>query len=404
VPTRSHHRGCRFPPIDSPFPHLKIAGAAVAAAILALGVAACGDDSDTESESWRIGLEAPLSGDLQTLGEGMLRGAELAADQINAGGGLEGRDIEIVPIDDGGDPEIGVPAVEEAIDEGLDGVVGPYNSGVGIETLPLYEDAGLVPIRLTSDNDTAGFGFTLQPMSSQIAPTTTEALTDWIGASTVAIAFDPTQNYTDEVARAVRGQLESDGVEVTAFEQVKPGAEDYSEVVDRLAAGNPDAIYAAVYYPEGSLIAKSTSTDESDPVCLLDYASYDTGYVESAGNADARNCHVVGVPAPSDFEDADTYVSAYEDQFGEAPGTWSPYTYDSLNVLAEGVEQADGFEADALTAALDEVRNQQGWTGSITLESGSGNREPATVTVDEVDADGVFSVDPDWAETVGAPY
>jgi branched-chain amino acid transport system substrate-binding protein len=205
VPTRSHHRGCRFPPIDSPFPHLKIAGAAVAAAILALGVAACGDDSDTESESWRIGLEAPLSGDLQTLGEGMLRGAELAADQINAGGGLEGRDIEIVPIDDGGDPEIGVPAVEEAIDEGLDGVVGPYNSGVGIETLPLYEDAGLVPIRLTSDNDTAGFGFTLQPMSSQIAPTTTEALTDWIGASTVAIAFDPTQNYTDEVARAVRG-------------------------------------------------------------------------------------------------------------------------------------------------------------------------------------------------------
>ena len=250
-------------PIDSHSPHLKIAAAAFAAAMVTLGVTACGgsdDSSETGSDSWRIGLEAPLSGDLQTLGEGMLNGAELAADQINADGGLEGKDIQIVPIDDGGDPKIGVPAAEKAIDEGLDGVVGPYNSGVGIETLPLYEDAGLVPIRLTSDDDTAGFGFTLQPMSSQIAPMTSEALTDWIGASTVAIAYDPTQNYTDEVARAVKTQLESDGVEVTAFEQIQPGGENYSGVVKKLAAGKPDAIYAAVYFPEGALIAKATST------------------------------------------------------------------------------------------------------------------------------------------------
>jgi branched-chain amino acid transport system substrate-binding protein len=290
-----------LPPIDSYSPHLRIAAAAFAAAMFTLGVSACGgsdDSSETDSDSWRIGLEAPLSGDLQTLGEGMLNGAELAADQINADGGLKGKDIQIVPIDDGGDPSIGVPAAEKAIDGGLDGVVGPYNSSAGIETLPIYEDAGLVPIRLTSDNDTAGFGFTLQPMSSQIAPTTSGALTDWIGASTVAIAYDPTQNYTDEVAHAVKAQLESEGVEVTAFEHIQPGGENYSQVVKKLAAGKPDAIYAAVYYPEGALIAKATSTEESDPVCLLDYASYDTGYVESAGNPDAGNCYVVGVPAP----------------------------------------------------------------------------------------------------------
>src|SRR6476660_9418810 len=94
-------------PIDPHSPPLKIAAAAVAAAMFTLGVTACGgsdDPSDTGSDSWRIGLEAPLSGDLQTLGEGMLNGAKLAADQINADGGLEGKDIQIVPIDDGGDP------------------------------------------------------------------------------------------------------------------------------------------------------------------------------------------------------------------------------------------------------------------------------------------------------------
>ena len=98
--------------------HLKLAAAALATVALTVTVAACGDDDSSEgdAEKWRIGLEAPLSGDLQTLGEGMLNGAELAADQINDDGGLEGREIEIVPIDDGGDAEIGVPAAEEAID------------------------------------------------------------------------------------------------------------------------------------------------------------------------------------------------------------------------------------------------------------------------------------------------
>jgi branched-chain amino acid transport system substrate-binding protein len=384
--------------------HLKLS-AALAAAVLTLGIAACGgsddDSSGGDSDKLRIGLEAPLSGDLQTLGEGMLNGAELAADQINADGGLLGKDVEIVPIDDGGDAEIGVPAVQTAIEEGLDGVVGPYNSGVGIETLPLYEKAGLVPIRLTSDTDTEGFGFTLQPMGSQIAPVTAEALTDYIGASKVAMAFDKTEEYTTGIAGEVRTALEGRGATVTAFEPLQPGQKDYSGVVNKLAAGKPDAIYAAVYSPEGAVIAKAITP--SSPTCLLDYGAYDDGYLEEAGEA-ASNCSVVGVPAPSDFAGSETFVSDYEDQFGEAPGTWSPYTYDSLNVLAQAVEQAGGFDAKALTAALDKVKGSEGWTGSITLEPGTGNREPATVTVDEVNDQGAFTVDPAWAKAVGAPY
>jgi branched-chain amino acid transport system substrate-binding protein len=380
--------------------------AALAAAVLTFGIAACGDSDDDssgdDSGTLRIGLEAPLSGDLQALGEGMLNGAELAADQLNADGGLLGKQVEIVPIDDGGDAEIGVPAVQDAIEEGLDGVIGPYNSGVGVETLPLYRDAGLVPIRLTSDNDTEGFGFTLQPMASQIVPVTAEALTDFIGASTVAIAYDKTEEYTTGIAREVRNQLDSRGVEVTAFQQLQPGQEDYSDVVNMLAAGNPDAIYAAVYFPEGARIAEAISPGSS-PACLLDYGAYDTGYVDDAGEA-APNCDVVGVPAPGDFAGSEPFVSEYEDEFDEAPGTWSPYTYDSLNVLAQAVEQAGGFDAKELTAALNEVRGFEGWTGSTTLEPGTGNREPATVTVDEVDDEGEFSVDPAWAKAVGAPY
>lgn len=67
-----------------------------------------------------------------------------AADEANADGGVLGKQIEIVPIDDAADPATGVTAATRAIAAGLNGVVGPYNSAVGAKTLPLYLKAGVV--------------------------------------------------------------------------------------------------------------------------------------------------------------------------------------------------------------------------------------------------------------------
>lgn len=366
----------------------------------------CGGSSPDESgsDTFRVGLEAPLSGELSVLGKGMLDGAKLAATQLNDGDGILGKQVEIVPIDDGGDPATGVKAAKSAIAAGLDGVVGPYNSGVGVETLPLYIKAGLVPIRLTSDASTNGLGFTLQPMTYQIAPVASQALTDWLGAESVAIAYDPTQNYTVSVSKALKGSLEEAGVTVTAYEKVQPGKKSYTDVVDKLAAGKPDVIYAAVYFPEGGLIAKEMDEGNVASKCVADYGSYDTGFIETAGVAAAQACPVVGVPAPEDFAGAAARVAEYRDEFGQAPGTWSPYTYDSLNFLADGVEQAGGTDVKKLTAALDGVKGWDGWTGSVTIAPGSGNREPATVVLVDTDAKGQFHVDQDWAQAVDAPY
>lgn len=387
-------------------PHPIRLATALALTATSLLTAGCGgSDSDSdEPKSFRVGVEAPLSGEQAVLGEGMLKGAELAAAQLNEGDGILGRQVEIVPIDDAADPETGKEAANEAIVDGLDGVVGPYNSAVGVETLPLYIGAGLVPIRLTSDEETDGLGFTLQPMTYQIAPVASRALTDWLGAKKVAIAYDPTQNYTVSVSEALKESLEEADVEVSAYEQVQPGEKSYADVVEKLAADKPDVIYAAVYFPEGGLIAKEIKERRIEAQCIADYASYDTGFVETAGIAAARACPVVGVPAPDDFSGASARVSEYEEMFDEAPGTWSPYTYDSLNFLADGIEEADDTAFTALTDVLDEVDGERGWTGSIAIDPETGNRRPATVVIVGTDAKGDLHVDEDWAKAVGAPY
>jgi branched-chain amino acid transport system substrate-binding protein len=379
--------------------------AAILFASLALIAAGCGSSSDDSgSDAFRVGLEAPLSGEQSVLGKGMLKGAELAAEQLNAGDGILGRQVEVVPIDDAADPATGVKAAKAAISAGLDGIVGPYNSGVGIETLPLYIKAGLVPVRLTSDVSTNGLGFTLQPMSYQIAPVASQALTGWLHAKTVAIAYDPSQNYTVSVSKALKGSLEKAGVTVTAYEKVQPGKKSYTGVVEKLAADKPDVIYAAVYFPEGGLIAKEMQEGGVESQCIADYASYDTGFVETAGVAAAKACPVVGVPAPQDFAAAAAKVGEYEDEFDQGPGTWSPYTYDSLNFLADGVKKAGGTATKKLTSTIDGVKGWKGWTGSVTIDPSNGNRRPATVVIVDTDANGQLHVDEDWAEAVGAPY
>jgi ABC-type branched-subunit amino acid transport system substrate-binding protein len=380
--------------------------AALVLAALTLAAAGCGSSNSDHAGSgeFRVGLEAPLSGEQSVLGEGMLKGAQLAAAKLNEGDGILGKQVKVVPIDDAADPATGVKAAKAAIAAGLDGIVGPYNSGVGIETLPLYLKAGLTPIRLTSDASTNGLGFTLQPMTYQIAPVASQALTGWLGAKTVAIAYDPTQNYTVSVSRALKGSLEKAGVTVTAYEKVQPGKKDYTAVVDKLAATKPDVIYAAVYFPEGGLIAKEMQQGGVKAQCVADYASYDTGFVETAGVAAARACPVVGVPAPGDFAGAAAKVGAYSAMFGTEPGTWSPYTYDSLNFLADGVEKAGATSPKQLTAALDAVKNWQGWTGSVTIDPKNGNRRPATVVIVDTDGKGQLRVDSAWAKAVGAPY
>lgn len=373
--------------------------ALVALLTAGLTLGACSSTSSSSEDVWRVGLQAPLSGSQSALGQGMLQGAQLAAADVNAAGGVLGRQIEIIAIDDAGDPETGVSAANAAIEQGLNGVVGPYNSSVGLQTLPLYMTAGLVPIRLTSDNATEGMGITLQPMTSQIAPVTTDALTKFFGAETVAILFDPTQEYTKTAAATVKTQLEAANVTVTSYAEVQPGKDQatYTSAVTAANADTPDAIYAAVYYPEGAKIAQAVTdlgTGQNALPCLLDYSSYDTGYVQDAGATAAQACNVVGVPAPSDFANSDPYVAAYTAEFNSSPGTWSPYTYDSVRILVDTVASVGTWDTAALTSGLTSISNWNGWTGLVSIEAATGNRVPATVVVTQVNDAGALQVDP----------
>lgn len=384
---------------------IRLCVTATAVAALMLVVGACSSSSSSKTSSVvRIGLEAPLTGDQKDVGAGMLDGAKLAAAELNAAGGISGKQVEIVAIDDAADPSVGVTAAKAAIAKGLDAVVGPYNSGVGAKTLPLYIDAGLVPLRLTSADSTQGLGFTLQPMTSQIAPVATAAITKWAKATSVALIHDDTQTYTKDADTAMKSSLAAAGVTVTTDVAITPGATDYSAAVRTALASSPQLVYVITYYPEAGVIAKAMLAAGSSAKCLADFGAYDNGYVTAAGVAAAQACPVVGVPAPADFPQGAAHVSAYTAKFGGAPGTWAPYTYDSVMLLANAAKTAGSFTRAALTTALRATSGWSGWTGSVAFDPATGNRKPAPVVVVATRPDGTLHIDQSWVTATGFQF
>src|SRR6476661_2275569 len=164
-----------------------------------------------------------MSGPEASTGLDMLHGAQLAAAQLNSGGGVLGRRVVLVPGDDRADPTTGATVARRLVRGGVSAVIGPFNSSVGLQALPIYRAAGLPILRLTSASATEGFGVTTQPMVTQIAPIEQAELTRVLHARSVAIVYDPS-TYTAAISSQLAGSLQHAGVKVPVDAVLDPGA------------------------------------------------------------------------------------------------------------------------------------------------------------------------------------
>ncbi len=360
---------------------------ALGAAVLAPMPASAGDAGTIV-----IALEAPLTGSQSANGQDMLRGAQLAAIEINARGGVLGRTVKIVGIDDKADPALGPQAVQEAKAAGAVAVIGPYNSSVGLANLSLYEQAKIVPLRMTSDNRTEGFGGTVQPMNSQISPVEVDYISG-LGVDSVAMLVDPSA-YTKNIASKTAKGLTKAGVKVTQI-IIPAGASDYSDQVDEALSTGPDMVYSATYYPEGVLIAEELAKADTSATCFMNLANVDAAFVEEAGIATSRTCTFSGVPAAAQLPYAGRYVAAYKAEFGVQPDVWGAFTYDSAWVLFRAMSAAGSTKYSPVLDQVLHTRGLNGATGTIDIRSKSGNRKDAPMYILEVNRKGEFVI-VDW--------
>src|SRR5262245_26812402 len=231
------------------------------ASLLALAAATAGS---TASSPLLIAVEGPQTGEQATNGLDQLRGVRLAVSQLNARGGLwDGRKVIVFPVDDKGDAANARGVARHVVAKGIGFLVGPYNSSVGIANLAFYRRNHVLPLWMTSRDETAGAGATVQPMNTQIAPVE-RAYVKRVPAKRVAMLVDDTANgaFTKGMANRLRAALRRDGVAVTwtsVRETTEAGLPSgyYADQVATALETGPDLVYVSTYFPEGVEVAKA---------------------------------------------------------------------------------------------------------------------------------------------------
>jgi branched-chain amino acid transport system substrate-binding protein len=360
--------------------------------------------SATAARAVRIGVTGPMSGTEASTGLDMLHGAQLAAARLNAGGGVLGRRVVLVPGDDRADPTTGASVARRLVRGGISAVIGPFNSSVGLQALPIYRAAGLPIVRLTSATATEGFGVTTQPMVTQIAPVEQAELTGVLHARSVAVIYDPS-TYTAAIATQLAGSLAGAGVAVPVKTALDPQASSaqVEQVLQAVATARPDVTYLAMYGPQGGAIAtRLAAAPHSYGRCFVDLAAQGPSFVSAAGAAAAR-CLNSGVPSGTELPEGKPYTRAYRKRFHQAPGTWGAFAYDSLDMLVAAAQRTHRWSGPKLVGALLHTRGFRGVTGTTTILPSSGNRANPPVVILDVSAGGRYTVNRTWASFAGYP-
>lgn len=369
--------------------HRLLAGLLALAACLSLIGAVAGSSSPAPL---LIAVEGPQSGEQAPNGLDQLRGVRLAVSQLNAHGGLwDGRNVAVFPADDRGNAARAKAVARQVIAKGIDFVIGPYNSSVGIANLSLYRRNHVLPLWMTSRDETAGVGATVQPMNTQIAPVEARYVTG-IHAKRIAMLVDDTANgaFTKGMATRLRTALVRDGASVTWIsirETTAPGLPStyYADVVAKALATSPDLVYVSTYFPEGARIAKALAAAGSTPHCLMGLANVDNAFVAKTTLTEAQRCVFSGVPAATEMPSAKTYVREYRALFGRKPGVWGSFTYDSARILFAAIDRAKSYGFAAVELQLRRTKGYGGATGTITIDRKTGYRTTVPVSILRVD-------------------
>jgi branched-chain amino acid transport system substrate-binding protein len=344
------------------------------------------------ADTIKFGVPVPLSGPYAAAGIDIVNGAKLSAAKINAAGGVLGRQIGIVPEDDGCDAQMGVQAAQKLVDGGVAVVTGSYCSGAALPELVALHRAGVPYVLDAATNPkltSMGFNNVFRTIGrdDEQGPFAAAYIADYLHAKTAAVIDDNT-TYSKGLADNTVAALKKDGVDVVYYDAITPGQMDYSAVLSHVASFNPDVIYYTGYFSEAGLIAKEAAALHLKPKMMGGDSTNDPTLIKTAGPG-AEGWTATTAPLPQFLTGAKDFVTDFTKTYGTAPGPYSVYEYDAVSVAAKAIADAGSTDPAAIIAALHKIKNFPGLTGDITFND-MGDRATA-VYITIIVKNGVFT-------------
>lgn len=302
-----------------------------------------------------IALAGPTTGPVTQYGTMQNLGAEMAAEQLNAAGGMNGKQIVTKIYDDACEPKQAVSVANRIVNDGVSFVVGHLCSSSTLPAAEIYDEEGIVMITPAStDPNLTQKGYTTIfrtiGTDAQSAPTSAKYIADVIKPKHIAVLHDK-QQYGQGLAEGVRDGLKAAGYEVDVFEGVNQGQTDFSALITKLKQGGVDLVYWGGYHPELGLIIRQGADQGFTPTYIGADGIDNPDIFAIAGEAAEGILVTVPVNFSDDPKNADL-IQAFKDQGKDPSGPFVLPGYTALQVIVDAANNAGSDDPEAVAEAI----------------------------------------------------
>jgi len=297
------------------------------------------------ADTIKLGVAGPHSGDLASYGIPTIRAAELVVKDINAKGGVLGKQVELIVEDDVCKPEVATNTATKLVGEGVNAVLGHICSGATKAALGIYNGSRVVTMSpsatnpaLTQSGDYPNFYRTIASDDAQARLEVDFAL-DVLKVKKIAVLHDK-GDYGKGLAEFAKGFLEAEpDAEVVLYEGVTPGAVSYAAVVQKVKRSGAEAVIFGGYHPEASKIVMEMRKKKMKTIFISDDGVKDITFIKVAG-VYAEGVYATGPKDVSSNPMAIAANEAHKAAYGEDPGAFFLNGYSAALALLNAIEKA----------------------------------------------------------------
>jgi len=363
-----------------------------AAAALAVGAISCtkkdaanqdGTASRDSDATIKIGEVGSMTGSEATFGISTHNGIMLAVKQINAAGGIKGKKVEIVSLDNQGKPEEAATAVTKLITQDkVQAVLGEVASSRSIAMAPIAQQYKVPMVSPSSTNpkvtEQGDYIFRVCFIDPFQGTVMAKFANEVLKLKKVAILRDVKNDYSVGLADFFIETFKKNGGEIVVDQSYSAGDLDFKAQLTSIRSKNPEAIYVPGYYTEVGLIARQ-ARELGLKVPLMGGDGWDSPKLREIGGDAVNETYFSNHYSDEDKSPVvQEFIAAYKADYGVVPDGLAAMGYDAMKVLADAMTRAQTSDSAALRNALAETKEFPGVTGKITMDK---NRNPVKSAV-----------------------
>ncbi|WP_277630907.1 ABC transporter substrate-binding protein [Atopococcus tabaci] len=365
-----------------------ILGMTATAAVL---LAACGASDVAgeggEGDTIKLGSMFELTGDVSAYGTAEANAVSMAVEEINAGGGVDGKQIELTEYDTKSqDTEAASAATKLATQDKVSAIVGPATSGATKAAIPSVNRAQvpLVSPSATDDSVTLDDSGNVQPYvyrvgfqdSFQGVSLATFAEGD-LEAKSAVILGDNSSDYAIGLSKTFKENFDG---EIVAEENFTADESDFSAVLTRIRNEDFDVLFVPGYYEQAGLIIKQArEMGIEQPILGPDGFGNET-LIDLAGAENVSDIYYTAhFSMSSDEPEVKEFIKNYQEQFEAEPDMFSALAYDSVYVIKQALEEAGDTSPEAVNQALENLSDFEGITGTFSFDENHNPVKSATI-------------------------